>query len=108
MKMAALAIVILPLSILGFSAVGVVVPPGVNAIANPGPHGLSEILYAFSSQTGNNGSAFAGLGSTTVGNPSFVFYNWTGPVAMIIGRFAFLRPIPPPAGPPGAKQVLTP
>ena len=67
MKMAAIAILILPLSILGFSAIAAVIPPGVNAIYNPGPHGLSEMLYAFSSMTGNNGSAFAGLGTTTVG-----------------------------------------
>ncbi len=80
MKMAAIAILILPLSILGFSAIATVIPPGVNAIANPGPHGLSEILYAFTSMTGNNGSAFAGLGTTTVGTPSFAFYNWTGGV----------------------------
>jgi K+-transporting ATPase ATPase A chain len=106
MKMAALAILILPLSILGFAAVGVVVPAGVNAIANPGPHGLSEILYAFSSQTGNNGSAFAGLGTTTVGNPSFVFYNWTGAFAMIIGRFAFLVPILALAGSLVKKKVV--
>jgi K+-transporting ATPase ATPase A chain len=106
MKMATLAILILPLSILGFTAVGVVVPPGVNAIANPGPHGLSEILYAFSSQTGNNGSAFAGLGTTTVGNPSFVFYNWTGAFAMLIGRFAFLIPVMALAGSLVKKRVV--
>jgi K+-transporting ATPase ATPase A chain len=106
MKMSALAILILPLSILGFAAVGVVVPPGVNAIANPGPHGLSEILYAFSSQTGNNGSAFAGLGTTTVGNPSFVFYNWTGAFAMLIGRFAFLVPVLAIAGSLVRKKVV--
>ena len=93
MKMASLAILILPLSILGFTAVAIAIQPGVAAIFNPGPHGLSEILYAFSSMTGNNGSAFAGLGTTTVGNPSFVLYNWTGAFAMIIGRFAFVVPV---------------
>jgi K+-transporting ATPase ATPase A chain len=93
MKMAAIAILILPLSILGFSAIAAVTAPGVNAIFNPGPHGLSEMLYAFTSMTGNNGSAFAGLGTTTVGNPSFLYYNWAGAFAMLIGRFAFLIPV---------------
>ncbi|HEU5441649.1 MAG TPA: potassium-transporting ATPase subunit KdpA [Ktedonobacterales bacterium] len=106
MKMAALAILILPLSILGFTAIGVVAQPGIAAIANPGPHGLSEILYAFSSQTGNNGSAFAGLGTTTVGNPSFVFYNWTGAFAMLIGRFAFLIPVMALAGSLVRKRIV--
>src|SRR5258706_1005545 len=93
MKMAALAILILPLSVLGFTAAVSVLPAGVRAGFKSGPHGLSEILYAFSSQTGNNGSAFAGLGTTTVGNPSFVLYNWTGAFAMLIGRFAFVVPV---------------
>ncbi|HEY8324049.1 MAG TPA: potassium-transporting ATPase subunit KdpA [Ktedonobacterales bacterium] len=106
MKMAALAILILPASILGFTAVAVVTQPGVAAIANPGPHGLTEILYAFSSQTGNNGSAFAGLGTTTVGSPSFAFYNWTGAFAMLIGRFGFLIPVLALAGALGRKNVV--
>jgi K+-transporting ATPase ATPase A chain len=106
MKMAALAILILPLSILGFTALAIVLPAGTAAIANPGPHGLSEVLYAFSSQTGNNGSAFAGLGTTTVGNPSFVLYNWTGAFAMLIGRFAFLIPVLALAGSLGQKKVV--
>ncbi len=80
-------------------------PPGVNAIANPGPHGLSEILYAFTSMTGNNGSAFAGLGTTTVGSPSFTFYNWTGAFAMLIGRFAFLIPVMALAGSMVGKKM---
>src|SRR5436309_3147718 len=85
--MAALALLILPASILGFSAVASVIPQGVSSILNPGPHGLSEILYIYTSSNGNNGSAFAGL----VGNTPF--YNWTGGIAMLIGRFAFLIPI---------------
>jgi K+-transporting ATPase ATPase A chain len=93
MKMASIAILVLPLSILGFTAIAIVTAAGVNAIFNPGPHGLSEVLYAYSSQTGNNGSAFAGLGTTTVGNPSFVLYSWTGAFAMLIGRFAFVVPV---------------
>ena len=69
--MAALALLILPASILGFSAVASVVPQGFGQVANAGPHGLSEILYIYTSSNGNNGSAFAGLGSNTP------FYNWT-------------------------------
>jgi potassium-transporting ATPase potassium-binding subunit len=85
--MAALALLILPASILGFSAVASVIPQGVSSILNPGPHGLSEILYIYTSSNGNNGSAFAGLAGNTP------FYNWTGGIAMLIGRFAFLIPI---------------
>jgi K+-transporting ATPase ATPase A chain len=85
--MAALALLILPASILGFSAVASVVPFGVSQLTNAGPHGLSEILYAYTSANGNNGSAFAGLSGNTP------FYNWTLGFAMLIGRFAFLIPI---------------
>ena len=106
MKMAALAILILPASILGFTAIAAVTQPGVAAIANPGPHGLSEMLYAFSSQTGNNGSAFAGLGTTAVGTSSFTLYNWTGGFAMLIGRFAFLIPVMALAGSLARKKVV--
>jgi K+-transporting ATPase ATPase A chain len=105
-KMAALAILILPMSILGFAAAAIVLPTGVAAIANPGPHGLSEILYAFTSMTGNNGSAFAGLGTTTVGSPSFVLYNWTGAFAMLIGRTAFVIPILALAGSLARKRIV--
>ncbi|MFI5273564.1 MAG: potassium-transporting ATPase subunit KdpA [Ktedonobacterales bacterium] len=98
MKMAALAILILPLSILGFTAIGVATGPGLAAISNPGPHGLSQVLYAYTSMTGNNGSAFAGLGTATLGTPSFAFYNWTGAFAMLVGRFAFLIPVMALAG----------
>jgi len=100
MKMAALAILILPLSILGFSAVASVLPQGVSAIANPGPHGLSEILYAYTSTTGNNGSAFAGLATNTR------FYNWTLGFAMLIGRFAFVVPVMALAGSLVRKKVV--
>src|SRR5579875_1224268 len=85
--MAALALLILPASILGFTAVASVIPQGVSAILNPGPHGLSEILYAYTSANGNNGSAMAGLSANTP------YYNWTLGLAMLIGRFAFLIPI---------------
>jgi K+-transporting ATPase ATPase A chain len=85
--MAALALLILPASILGFSALASVVPAGTSAILNPGPHGLTEILYQYTSANGNNGSAFAGLSANTP------YYNWTGGMAFLIGRFAFLIPI---------------
>jgi potassium-transporting ATPase potassium-binding subunit len=85
--MAALALLILPASILGFSAVASVLPQGVSSILNPGPHGLTEILYQYTSANGNNGSAFAGLNGNTP------YYNWTGGIAFLIGRFAFLIPI---------------
>ncbi|HEY7340968.1 MAG TPA: potassium-transporting ATPase subunit KdpA [Ktedonobacterales bacterium] len=98
-KMAALAILILPLSILVFSAIAIAIPAGVSRIANPGPHGLSEILYIYESSTGNNGSAFAGLGSNTP------FYNWTGAFAMIIGRFAFIVPVLAIAGSMVKKNI---
>lgn len=86
-KMASLSLLILPLSILGFSALAIVIPQGYNAILNHGPHGLSEVLYAFSSTTGNNGSAFAGLSGNTP------FYNVTLGLAMFIGRFLFVVPV---------------
>jgi K+-transporting ATPase ATPase A chain len=100
-KMAMLAILILPLSILGFSAVAAVKDWGLNAVFNPGSHGLSEILYAFSSGTGNNGSAFAGLGANTP------FYNVTIGFAMLIGRFGVIIPAMALAGSLAAKKRAT-
>jgi K+-transporting ATPase ATPase A chain len=100
MKMAALALLILPLSILGFSAVASVFPAGVSSIYNHGPHGLSEVLYAYTSATGNNGSAFAGLAGNTV------FYNWTLSFAMIIGRILFAIPIIAIAGSVVKKKIV--
>ncbi|MBV9691012.1 MAG: potassium-transporting ATPase subunit KdpA [Ktedonobacteraceae bacterium] len=89
--MAALALLILPASILGFAAAASVLPAGLAGITtgagNAGPHGLSEILYAYTSVNGNNGSAFAGINGNTP------YYNWTLGLAMLIGRFAFLIPI---------------
>ena len=98
--MAALAILILPASILGFTAVATVLPAGLAGIANAGPHGLTEILYAYTSTNGNNGSAFAGLSGNTP------YYNWTLGTAMIIGRFAFLIPIMALAGSLARKRVV--
>jgi K+-transporting ATPase ATPase A chain len=100
--MAMLAILILPLMILGWSAVAVVYPPAVASMANAGPHGFSEVLYAYSSQTGNNGSAFAGLTGNTL------FYNVTGAVAMFIGRFWVIIPALAIAGSLAAKRRVQP
>ncbi|HVV61679.1 MAG TPA: potassium-transporting ATPase subunit KdpA [Pseudolabrys sp.] len=99
-KMAMLAILILPLMILGWTAVAVVYPPAVASMANSGPHGFSEVLYAYSSQTGNNGSAFAGLTGNTL------FYNTTGAVAMFIGRFWMIVPAMAIAGTLAAKKSV--
>jgi K+-transporting ATPase ATPase A chain len=101
-KMAMLAILILPLMILGWSAVAVVYPPAVASMANAGPHGFSEVLYAYSSQTGNNGSAFAGLTGNTL------FYNVTGAIAMFIGRFWMIVPAMAVAGSLAAKKSVPP
>ncbi len=92
MKMAMLAILVVAVSILGFSAVASVTPSGLAGRLNTGPHGLSEILYAASSATGNNGSAFAGLSANTP------FYNTVLGCAMLIGRFMFIIPIMAIAG----------
>ncbi|MDD5368927.1 MAG: potassium-transporting ATPase subunit KdpA [Anaerolineaceae bacterium] len=81
MKMASLLILIMPIIVLGFTALGVVTSGGQAGPLNPGPHGFSEILYAFASQGNNNGSAFAGLNGNTL------FYNLTGAVDMFISRF---------------------
>ena len=99
-KMAMLAILILPLMILGWTAVAVVYPTAVASMANAGPHGFSEVLYAYSSQTGNNGSAFAGL----TGN--IFFYNVTGAVAMFIGRFWMIIPAMAIAGSLAEKKSI--
>jgi potassium-transporting ATPase potassium-binding subunit len=97
-KMTILAILILPLSILGFTALATVLPAGLAGLANSGPHGFSEILYAYTSATGNNGSAFAGLSANTP------FYNTTLGLAMMIGRFLMIVPMLAVAGSLAAKR----
>jgi K+-transporting ATPase ATPase A chain len=92
MKMIMLAILVLNVSILGFSALYATSKGGLDARLNPGPHGLSEMLYAATSATANNGSAFAGLAANTV------FYNVTLGIAMLIGRYLFIVPILAVAG----------
>jgi K+-transporting ATPase ATPase A chain len=99
-KMAMLAILILPLSILGFSAIATVVAAGLAGPANAGPHGFSEILYAYTSATGNNGSAFAGISANTM------FYNTTIGLAMFIGRFLMIVPMIAIAGSLAAKKIV--
>jgi K+-transporting ATPase ATPase A chain len=101
-KMAMLVILILPLMYLGWTAVAVVVPSAVASMANPGPHGFTEVLYAYTSQTGNNGSTFAGLTGNTF------FYNLTGAVAMLVGRFWMIIPAMAIAGSLAAKKSVPP
>jgi potassium-transporting ATPase potassium-binding subunit len=101
-KMTVLAILCLPLSILVFTAIAVVVAPGLAGITNPGPHGYSEVLYAFTEGTANNGSAFAGLSASTP------FYNTTIGVAMLVGRFFVIIPMLAIAGALAAKKTAPP
>jgi len=101
-KMAMLAILVLPLMYLGWTAVATVLPSAVASIANPGPHGFSEILYLFTSSTGNNGSAFGGITGNTP------FYNTTGGVAMFVGRFFMIIPAMAIAGSLAAKKSVPP
>jgi K+-transporting ATPase ATPase A chain len=102
MKMAMLVVLVLGASILGFTALATVTPEGLAGPLNKGPHGFSEILYAFSSQTGNNGSAFGGLTGNTP------FYNTTGGLAMLLGRYGMIVPILALAGSMAAKRSAAP
>jgi K+-transporting ATPase ATPase A chain len=99
-KMAMLAILILTFTILGFSAIAVVKPFGTLSISNPGPHGLSQILYAYTSSTGNNGSAFAGLNANTM------WYNTTTGIAQLVGRFFMIIPVLAIAGSLAKKKTV--
>jgi K+-transporting ATPase ATPase A chain len=99
-KMAMLAILILPLSILGWTALAVVLKPGLDAMANAGPHGFSEALYAYTSTTGNNGSAFAGLSANVP------FWNDTLGMAMFMGRFLMIIPALAIAGSLARKKIV--
>jgi potassium-transporting ATPase potassium-binding subunit len=98
-KMAMLAVLCLPLSILGFTAIASVIPTSLASIANPGPHGFSEILYAYTSGTANNGSAFGGLSGNTP------WYNITIGLAMLMGRFLVIVPALAIAGSLVAKKA---
>ena len=101
MKMAAIAILAMPLAVLIGTAVAVLATGGLATIVNPGVHGYSEVLYAFSSAGNNNGSAFAGLGANTP------FYNLTLGLAMLTGRFIIALPVLALAGSLAAKRVST-
>jgi K+-transporting ATPase ATPase A chain len=102
-QMAMLVVLVFPLTILGFSAISSVATTfGTSSILNPGPHGLSEILYAFTSGTGNNGSAFAGLNANTN------WYNVTLGLAMLVGRFFMILPMLAIAGNLGRKKRAAP
>jgi K+-transporting ATPase ATPase A chain len=101
-KMAMLAILVLPLMYLGWTAVAAVVPSAVAAPANTRPPGFSEMLYLYTSSTGNNGSAFAGISANTL------FYNVTGAVAMFVGRFLMIIPAMAIAGSLVTKKSVPP
>jgi len=101
-KMAMLAILVLPLMYLGWTAVAVVLPSAVASMANSGPHGFTEVLYAYTSATGNNGSAFAGLTGNTF------FYNVTLASSMFVGRFFMIIPAMALAGSLAGKKSIPP
>jgi K+-transporting ATPase ATPase A chain len=99
-KMAMLAVLILTFTILTFSAVSVVKPYGTAGITNPGPHGLSQVLYAYVSSTGNNGSAFGGISANTM------WYNTTTATAQLLGRFFMIIPVLAIAGSLAKKKIV--
>ena len=99
-KLTMLAILCLPVMMLGLTAIAVVVPMGLAGISAPGPHGFTEVLYAYTSGTANNGSAFAGLSANTP------FYNTTLAAAMMIGRFFMIVPMLAIAGSLAAKKAV--
>src|SRR5258707_12353327 len=101
-KMAMLALLVLAVSILGFSAWASVSKWGLDGLNNAGPHGLSEMLYAYSSANGNNGSAFAGLSANTP------WYNTTLGGAMLIARFLLIVPSLRLAGSLAQKKIAPP
>jgi K+-transporting ATPase ATPase A chain len=101
-KMAMLAILVLPLMYLGWTAVAAVNPQAITQLGNNGPHGFSEMLYLYTSSTGNNGSAFAGINANTM------FFNITGAVAMFVGRFFMIIPAMAIAGSLVEKKSIPP
>jgi K+-transporting ATPase ATPase A chain len=98
--MAMLAVLVLTFTILVFSAIAIVKPFGAGSISNPGPHGLSQVLYAYVSSTGNNGSAFGGL------NPNTMWYNTSTAAAQLLGRFFMIIPILAIAGSLAGKKPV--
>ena len=102
-KMAMLVVLVFPLTILVFAAISLVSPEfGTSQLNNPGPHGLSEMLYAFTSGTANNGSAFAGISANTY------WYNTTIGLAMLVGRFFMIIPMLAIAGNLATKKIVPP
>jgi K+-transporting ATPase ATPase A chain len=102
-KMAMLVVLVFPLTILVFTAISAVSPSfGTSQLNNVGPHGLTEILYAFTSGTGNNGSAFAGISANTL------WYNTTIGMATLVGRFMMIIPMLAIAGSLASKKIVPP
>ena len=99
-KMAMLVALVFPLVILGFTAISAIKPFGTSSITNPGPHGLTQILYSFTSQAGNNGSAFGGLSTNTL------WYNTAGGITMLVGRFLMILPMLAIAGNLARKKYV--
>jgi K+-transporting ATPase ATPase A chain len=99
-KMAMLTVLIFCLVVLGFTAVAIVLPSGTSSISNPGPHGLAQVLYAYTSTAGNNGSAFAGLNGNTL------WYNVTLGFNTLLGRFLMVIPIMAIAGNLARKKIV--
>ncbi|MCI2975171.1 MAG: potassium-transporting ATPase subunit KdpA [Ferrimicrobium sp.] len=97
---ASIGVLVMPITVLVLTAITVAIPDGRAAVLNHGPHGFSEILYAFTSQANNNGSAFAGLSTNTA------YFNITGAIAMLIGRFGVIVPVMALAGSLGAKEEV--
>ena len=102
MKLVTIFILVVPMVVLVLAAVALAVPSPRASILNPGPHGLTEVLYAFTSQANNNGSAFAGLNGNTA------FYNMAGGAAMLVGRFGTIIPVLALAGSLAAKRRVPP
>ncbi len=100
MKFAMLAVLIYPLIVLGFTGASVLLQTALDSLGNSGPHGLSEILYLFASGNANNGSAFAGINGNTL------WFNTTGGLAMLLGRFAYVVPVLAMAGSLAAKKKV--
>ena len=98
-KLAALTLLIMPIGVLVLSSLAIIVGTGQSAILNPGPHGLTELLYAYSSATGNNGSAFAGFTAATDWHDTFLA------LAMLLGRYGYIIPILAIAGWLGMKKT---
>ena len=100
MKFAMFAVLIYPLIVLGFTGASVLLQTALSSLSNNGPHGLSEILYLFASSNANNGSAFAGINGDTL------WFNTTGGLAMLLGRFAYVAPVLAMAGSLAAKKKI--